>query len=372
MRQKKQRRWRFGLAALGVFGVAMMAGIFALGNSVAEIRETEVAHSPSVLLANAGAKEDKLIALPVTYFDQISDVCVDVFDKEKQAEAAARQWEWTSCGYKNKGVEKGLAEKELGENGLPVATGDGKMMSSRGVNFEGWFEEMEGISGESEGTLSMHYQRDGAYFSFMANDFYPLDEVKFSEGDPVNIDGHNHLFTMNFVVPITVLGSGEETFLIRADDDTLVFLDNQLVIDMGGVHEETTGEMLIDSDGQVYARVEGEEWKATGVSVAIGEAAQLAVFHADRDASESVLELGFWGMDLALVSGAQIASVSGVEAAAGEGMEFVAPLGESRVFEPNTAGSLLVVATIEGVLVIVLAILTVAVARFVVRQKLEG
>lgn len=392
--QKKQKRLIFGLVAMGVFAVVMVTMIIAMGNSVSEIREAEVAHSPAALLANSGAKEDKWIALPVTYYDQISDECVDLYDAEKQTEVAERQWEWKKCGYNNGQIERGLVEEKLGENGLPVAKGtkvakvtkesEGasstekktstamakvNMIPNRGVNFMGWFEEVEGVSDESKGTLSMRYQKEGADFSFAAEDFYPLDAVKFSAEDPVNADGHNHLFTLNFVVPFTVLGSGEETFLVRADDDTFVFVDEQLVVDMGGVHGAMTGEMLIDSDGQVYSKVEGGEWTATGVKLAVGEATQLAVFHADRDSSESTFELGFSGMNLALASGAKIASVSGTEAATGAGMEYVEPLGESKVFEPETANMILIVATVEGVMVVLAAVLVVGVARFVIRQK---
>ena len=130
----------FGAVAIGVFAVAMLVGIVALGNSVSNIREAEVAHSPAKLLADAGAKEDKLIALPVTYYDQISDVCVDLYDANKAAEVAERQRGWTECGYTKKQLEQGLAKNELGENGLPVAA-KGSLLTNRGVNFGGWFEE---------------------------------------------------------------------------------------------------------------------------------------------------------------------------------------------------------------------------------------
>lgn len=357
-----------GLVALGVFTLSMVLAIVGLGNSVAEIRKVEVAQSPTTLLANAGVKEDTVVKLPVMYYDQISDVCVDLYDETVRDELYERQWEWNTCGYHGDGRETGIAAAELDANGLPVATGEGRLVPNRGVNFDGWFSEMEGISSQVPGALLMRYVRDGAEFKFKASDFYPLDDIPFSEGDPANTGGHNRLFTMSFAVPFTVLGSGRETFSIRADDDTLVFLDGKLVIDMGGIHGATTGEMIVDRDGRVYARIENGEWADTGVAVTAGTAATIAVFHADRNSDESVLELDFMGMNLALAGGTQIATVTGANAAGGS-LNFTAPLGETKVFEADKARMLTVVATIEGVAVVVAAVLVVTVARFMIKQK---
>ncbi len=366
--QRQRRRWTFGAVALGVFTLSGLAAIVGLGNSIAEIRAAEMAQSPSVLLASAGAREDKIILLPVTYYDQISDTCTDIYDEETKAETNERQWEWSSCGYHSKKLEQGLAQAELGEDGLPVAK-RGMAIPNRGIDFTGWFSAVEGVSAQYPGTLSMRYEKDAAKFSFAAENFYPIDDVNFSKGDPVNADGHNHLFTMSFAVPFTVLASGEEAFTMRADDDTLVYLDGKLVIDMGGVHDLTTGELVIDADGKVYAQVEGGGWQDTGVAVEAGKTATLAVFHADRDGSESDLEVVFEGMSPVLASGTQIAAVSGSEMGGAANLEYTAPLGETRVFEPDTTRMLTLAATAEGVMILVSAILVAAVARFMIKQK---
>lgn len=337
---------------------------------MAEIRDVEIAQTPTALLANAGAKSDKVITLPVTYYDQISDVCDGLYDEKGKVVATDRQWEWGECDYKTQNIEQGLASETLNENGQPTAQA-GRLVPNRGLNFANWFTAEEGISAMYPGTLAMHYQKEGAEFSFVADDFYPLDDVKYSEGDPVNEDKHNHLFTMNFAVPFTVLGNGEEKFSITADDDTWVYLDGKLVVDMGGIHGPIEGAMVIDTDGKVYAQVDGGEWKEMGVTVTPGTKATLAVFHADRDASDSAFEIHFSQMNLELNEGTQIAAVTGSEAAGSLEDGFAQPLGETKVFQPDAVRSLVLVSTIEGVMIVVAAVMVVVVARYLVRQKVE-
>lgn len=364
--QQKQKRWIFGLSALGIFGLCTVLAIVGMANSVGQIREVEVAQSPTVLLASAGVDENKTIALPVTYFDQISDVCVDLYDPKTKEDATARQWEWMTCGYKSKKLETGMASESLDENGVPELSA-GEILPNKGVNSTGWFETVEGVSQEAGGTLQLQYQKDGAIFSFAADDFYPLDDVKFSEGDTANTEGHNKLFTMMFAVPFSPLLSGEETFSITADDDTFVYLAGQLVLDMGGIHGPVTGELVIDTDGRAYRSVNGSEWEPTGVKLSQGANADIAVFHADRDSDESVFDVEFAGMNLALNEGTQIASVMDNANDPTNGYE--APLGESKVFQPDQTRPLVLMATIEGVLVVAAAVLTAIVAKFVVKQK---
>ena len=354
------------MVALGVFGVSAIVAMFGLGNSIKEIGDAEVAKSADALLASAGVNEDKTIALPVTYFDQKADECVDMYDTNARTELKSRQFEWISCDYYTKKLEQGLVESSLDENDLPVAKA-GKLVTNRGLDFGKWFDAVEGESAEYVGTLQLKYTADEAKFEFLAPDFYPLDEAEFSASDEVNSDGHNHLFTMNFAVPFTVLKSGEETFEITADDDTFVFLDGKLVLDMGGVHEVTTGAVKIGADGRVFASVDNEDWQRTDVALTAGELATLKIFHADRDSSESELDLAFSQMNLALNEGTQIAAnVTGEN-----DPTYVGPLGETRVFAADATRSLMIIATIEGVVVIVAAVLLVSVARFVVKQKIE-
>ena len=371
MKQRTNKSKIFGGVALGLLVLGVVTVVLGLSNTVGEIADKTISKSPDAILASAGVSEEKLVSLPVSYYDQRSDECVNLYDNSMREALSLRQFEWTECRYYNKEIEQGLVEFELGEDYLPVSTGKGSLVSNEGVNFERWFGAVGGKSESYVGSLRMQYVANGAEFIFKSDRFYPLDTVEFSNGDIVNRDGHNHLFTMNFAVPFTVLSSGGEEFEITADDDTFVFVGNKLVIDMGGIHGAATARFVIHESGEIYAAVDSEDFAYSGVNVAAGDGSVVRIFHADRDSDSSVFNVKFSGMNL---------GVKDVELADGgdDGVQiaydptdptYVAPLGETSVVRPDSTKGLIVMATIEGIMVVVASVRLVSVARFMIRQK---
>ena len=377
MKKKQQDKIRIGSRVFGVMAVvAFLVGLvflfMGISSTIGGMEEAAISKSPEVILANAGLSEDKDLYLSVAYFDQRSDECVDLYDTNVRKALAQRQFEWESCGYYNKGVEQGLVDYELGGDHLPVFQ-VGQLTSNRGVGSDGrWFSAVEGKSAPYTGTLKIEYVSKGARFYFHQDQFYPLDEVKFSDGDAVNKDGHNHLFTMNFAVPFTALLSGEESFEIAADDDTFVYVGDKLVMDMGGLHDATTGKFSISEEGEVYAAMEGEELAFTGVRVDKDENAIVRIFHADRDAKDSVFKVDFVGMNISVVN-TKLANRGG-----DDGMQiaydptdptYEAPLGQSVVVQPDNTRGYIVMMVIEGVMVVVFSVLIVIAVRVAIRRR---
>ena len=374
MKKKKKSR-QLGIVALVTFVVAMVLAIVGLSSTMGAIDGIAISKSPTAILANAGLSGSEDVYLSVAYFDWKSDECVNMYDLNAKNSLAARQFEWSSCKYYNKEIEKGLAEYELSEEYLPVATGNGKLTPNQGLsNFDGWFEAVEGKSANYTGALKLEYQPEGAEFSFHHDHFYPLDGADFSNGDAVNKDGHNHLFTMSFAVPFTVLASGNEGFAIRADDDTFVYIGDKLAIDMGGIHDATTGRFVINDNGEVYTGVNDEELAYSGIKLDAGNGSIVRIFHADRDSADSVFEVKLVGMSLTITD-AKLANREG------DGVQiaydptdpsYVAPLGETSVVKPDGTRGFIVMATIEGVMVIVFSVLMAAAIRSVVRRRLSA
>lgn len=373
LKQKQKNRSRmFGVISLTVFVAATFMLVFALSRTVAEVREVAISKSPEAILASAGLSEAEGVSLQVSYFDQKADECVDLYDRAKSEALKNRQFGWHNCGYLNKKLEQGMVGYDLDEKYLPVAVG-GTLMPNRGLNdMSRWFSEVEGKSKSYIGTIRLDYDTDGAVFSFHKNKFYPLDEVEFGEGEEVNSDGHNHLFTMNFAVPFTVLLSGRESFTITADDDTFVYVGDRLAIDMGGIHEAMTGKLEIQENGEVYAAVDGRDLAYSGIDVQGKEGSIIRIFHADRDEEESVFDVEFVGMNLGVVN-TRLADGGdgGVQIAYDPNdPSYVAPLGESSVVKPDTTKGYITLATIEGVVIVVLAFFVAFSARLVLRRKL--
>lgn len=372
--KKKQSYKKFrilGGIALAGFAVAVVLSIFSMSNTVKEISDIAVSKTPTAILASAGVQDGRAVSVPVLYYDQKADGCVNMYDLSAKNVLESRQFEWSGCEYYNKQVESGLVDFELGSDYLPVAQG-GQLTPNRGLNdMTRWFSAVDGKSASYAGTLKFDYRADGAEFSFYKDNFYPLDEAEFSKGDFVNDDGHNHLFTMSFAVPFTPLMSGDETFEINADDDTFVFVGDKLVLDMGGVHGAVTGKFQIRENGEIYNAVGDESLAYSGVTISADDGSIVRVFHADRDSEDSVLNVKFSGMNLALTD--TRLSKDGEDAIQvaydPNNPSYVAPLGESVVFRPSGTKGLIIIATIEGAVLVVFSVFTVLMVKYLITSK---
>lgn len=371
--KKKQGKMRFfGVTALVAFTAVLVLLALGMSTTINGIKEEAISRTPDAILAKAGLSEDKDVFLSAVYYDQKADECVNLYSAGNEA-LKARQFEWSSCNYFNKEVEKGLASFELSDEKIPVLRA-GKLTPNRGLdNAERWFKPVEGKSSSFLGTLGLKYEAEGTEFYFYRDKFYPLDEIEFSKDDSVNKDGHNHLFTMSFAVPFTVLNNGSENFEITTDDDTFVYIDDKLVIDMGGIHGTLAGRFSIHEDGEVYAGVGDEDLAFTGVRLNQGEAGMMRIFHADRDSDESVFGVKFSGMNISFVDTSKLARENnGIQIAYDPtDPSYEAPLGQSVVVEPDNSRGLIIMATIEGVMVVVFAVLLAIAARMVVRRKIQ-
>lgn len=368
--QSSKKSWLVSGIATSVFVAALVLSIIGLSTSVREISENMVAGTPDAILASVNVDDGKDVSLAVAYFDQKSDECVNIYDTSKRDGLESRQFEWISCGYLNKDIEQGLVDFYLGEDYLPKAQ-SGQLIANRGIgDMKRWFSAVDGKSKNYNGTIKLSYERDGAEFSFNDSSFYPLDDVKFSNGDAVNKDGHNHLFTMNFAVPFTVLGSGNESFEITADDDTFVFVGKELALDMGGVHDAMTGKITIRKNGEIYTAIGDEELAYSGINVAVGSDSIIRIFHADRDSDDSVFGVKFSEMNLNIVE-TRIADSDEIQIAYDPSdPSYVAPLGESSVVKPDTTKGYITMATIFGVIIAISGALVILMMRSTIKQKL--
>lgn len=371
--KKQKKSQQLGVIALMTFMVALVLAVVGMTTTLGQIKTEVIARTPEAILASAGLDEEKSVFLPVMYYDQKADECVNMYDAGSKTAFETRQFEWSTCNYHKKALEQGLVGYELSDKFLPVATGAGQLVANKGLtDFDGWFEALEGKSVAYNGVLKLGYKEDGAEFVFYNNGFYPLDKTDYDRNEPVNADGHDHLFTMSFAAPFTVLSSGEEYFAIASDDDTWVYIGNQLVLDMGGIHDVATARFVINTDGEVYTAVGNEELAYSGIKLNAGDGSIVRIFHADRDSENSVLDVRFHGMNLTITEAAELAKGDGVQIAYDPAdPSYIGPLGETSVVKPDGTKGFIVLVTVEGIMVLVFAILMAAAIRSVVRRKLN-
>jgi fibro-slime domain-containing protein len=304
--------------------------------------------------------------VPVQYYAQMPDECVNLYDATAHDRLVERQFEWAKCGYYWGGVDLGMVSGLLGEDGVPVADLGGEMLSSLGVTTDGfrrWFGEEEGKSIARAGVLGLKHNADLRTYAFESEDFYPLEGFA-----PFGGHGSERLFTMSASLPLVVVSNGKGLMSLTADDDTWVFADEELVLDMGGVHGPVDAQLMIDETGEIYAAVGEEELAYSGVRIDSGKL-NLKIFHANRNSGESVFALNIKNMMLDMVS-VELArnEQDGVAIAYGGEATHIAPLGRSVSKGPvrtrSLASAIVIQAFSVGAFSILMAVVIFAARRY--------
>jgi fibro-slime domain-containing protein len=169
---------------------------------------------------------------------------------------------------------QGIVATTLGDDGKPVYANptDTQAGIASQESFDQWYRDTADVNISYIVALKLTTTNGISTFSASVKNgsgqpdssFFPLDGAGFDN------EGQVHNFAFTTEIHTSFVYKGDETFTFKGDDDVWVFINKQLVIDLGGRHGQLTGSVALKD-----------------LNLTAGETYPLDVFNAERHTSQS-------------------------------------------------------------------------------------
>jgi fibro-slime domain-containing protein len=151
------------------------------------------------------------------------------------------------------GLDAGIVQRRLGPDDEPVYNGMPRTRSTSGAgNFDKWYHD-DPVNLSAPLDLQLKPSPDDAgLFVYDNHAFFPID------GQLLGNEGRIHNFHFTLEAHAQFEYRGGEEFSFAGDDDMWVFINQQLAIDLGGLHQSLSAHIALDQSAAELGLLRGE------------------------------------------------------------------------------------------------------------------
>lgn len=144
----------------------------------------------------------------------------------------------------------GALGSSIGPERKPSYAGTNGTVSTTGTsNFDQWFRDVDGVNMSQDLRLDLVASGNGT-FVYDTDRFFPVDGKLF-DADPnnpdrgpfIDDDGNVRNYHFTYELHTTFRYESDSVFTFRGDDDVFVYVDDQLVVNLGGIHVPLQGKL---------------------------------------------------------------------------------------------------------------------------------
>ena len=143
------------------------------------------------------------------------------------------------------GDDRGFVGANIGVGRKPVYAGGAGTATTHGASaFNQWYNDVAGVNKTISQTIQLDNGGSGSVYTYTNNSFFPIDNQGWG-----NTPGQSHNYHFTFELHSVFTYQAGQFFTFSGDDDVFVFINNKLVVDLGGVHTTESATVSLNTLG---------------------------------------------------------------------------------------------------------------------------